>query len=243
MKYLVASLFGLLLSASAAAQHVSLGITFQYHIVKQVSVDAVNLAPAGSYNYYKVFDNNWKFFTAGQSIVIGLVSQLDYKKVYFAFEPSFELNVYDYNLKYVISDTEEETVKFKTTLMQYNFPLYAGFQFKSSNVWRFSIFAGGELALPITIGTGIYLDSQDKSGNDRYNKYDMQNILYNTSPYANGLVGIAFHYASLFRVEVRYRHRLSYPGEQYHATFNTLGIGMTYFLPLNLLKNKIYHED
>ena len=243
MKNWLASLFVLLLSVSGQAQHVSLGVTFQYHILKQVSVDASHLQPAGSYNYYKVYDNNWKFFSAGQSIVIGMVTQLDYKKLYFAFEPSFELNTYDYNLKYVISDTEEETVKFKTTFMQYNLPLYAGFQFKSSNVWRFSIFAGGEVAIPFTIGTNIYLDNEDKTGNDRYNRYDMKNILYTNSAYINGLGGIAFHYASLFRVEVRYRHRLSNPGEQYHATFNTLGIGMTYFLPLNLLKSKIYHED
>ena len=237
MKKLFAVIFFLIAGISIQAQHFSFGVTFQYHFLKQVSVDAPNLAPAGSYNYYKVYDNNWKFFTAGQSMDIGLVAQLDAKKAYFTFEPAFELNVYDYFVKYVISDTEEEKVKFKTTFLQYNFPLYIGYQFKSSNVWRYSFFAGAEVDIPFAIGKG------DKTISSRYNVYDMQNIIYNNHAYANGLVGFGFHYASLFRVDVRYKHRIGYPGEPYHATFNSLGFGLTYFLPLNLLKSKIYHED
>jgi hypothetical protein len=44
-------------------------------------------------------------------------------------------------------------------------------------------------------------------------------------------------------VDVRYKHRLDSPGVQYKTSFNTIGIALTYFLPLNLLKKKIYYEE
>ena len=77
-----------ILTVPVSAQHVNVGMTFQYLILKQVGVASDEIIPQGSFNYYKVNDNRWKFFSAGQSFVIGTIVQLDYKKVYFAIEPS-----------------------------------------------------------------------------------------------------------------------------------------------------------
>lgn len=243
MKRLTAILIMSMASFASWAQNFNVGVTFQYFILKQVSVDAKTIAPAGSYNYYRVIDNNWKFFNAGQSIVVGLVGQLDYKKLYVTFEPSFELNTYDYRVSYPISNTMDDVVSFKTTYMQYDFPLYAGFQFSSSKVLRFSFFAGAEVVLPLTLlskfnNTGSALDP-----NDHYGVYDLKNVIYNDGgPYYNGLAGIGIHFASVFRVELRYKHRLDNPGTVYRTTFHSVGFGLTYYLPLRLLKQKVYYE-
>lgn len=228
---------------TAQSQNFNIGITFQYHILKQVSVEGSTIYPTGSYNYYTIIDNNWKFFTAGQSIVIGFVGQLDYKRLYFAFEPSFELNTYDYVVQYTLSNTATEKISFKTTMMQYDFPVYAGYQFGSSNVLRYSCFAGISLVVPFVIGARLYNVNTDTNLYDRYSEYDMNNVLYTNSVYWNGLVGVGFHYASLFKFDVRYTHRLGSPGDIYKATFNTVGVGMTYYFPIRILKQRIYYEN
>jgi len=243
MKRLIVILILGFSTMASYAQNFNVGVTFQYFILKQVNVDAKTIIPTGSYNYYRVIDNNWKFFSGGQSIVIGLVGQLDYKKLYVTFEPSFELNTYDYRVSYPINNTMDDVVSFKTTYMQYNFPLYAGYQFGSSKVLRFSFFAGAEVVLPITLqekfnNTGSALDPYA-----HYGVYDMKNVIYNGGgPYFNGLAGIGFHFASLFRVELRYKYRLDNPGTAYKTTFHSVGVGLTYYLPLRLLKQKVYYE-
>ncbi len=230
-------------SFASLAQNFNVGVTFQYFILKQVSVDAKTIIPTGSYNYYHVVDNSWKFFSGGQSIVVGLVGQFDYKRLYITFEPSFELNSYDYRVSYPLNNAQDDVVSFKTTYMQYNFPLYAGFQFSSSKVLRFSFFAGAEVAMPLTIQKGFNDTGSALNPYDHYGVYDMNNVIYNNSrTYFNGLAGIGVHFASLFRVELRYKHRLGYPGDVYHTTFNSVGLGLTYYLPLRLLKQKVYYE-
>ncbi len=228
----------------ADAQNFNVGVTFQYYILKQVSVDASTIFPRGSYNYYRVFDNNWKFFSGGQSIVIGLVAQLDYKRFYGTFEPSFELNTYDYRVSYPLTNNSDDIVSFRTTYMQYDFPLYAGYQFSTSNVLRFSLFAGAEVVIPLTVNASFGESAHGLNPYDRYGLYDMRDVIYNLNPvYFNGLAGVAVHFASLFRVELRYKQRLDTPGEVYRASFHSVGLGLTYYLPLRLLKQKVYYEN
>jgi hypothetical protein len=236
-------LFLLALGNSAMAQRLNVGVTFQYLVLKQVNVQTDHIIPAGSFNYYKVDDNRWKFFGAGQSIVIGAIAQLDYKRFYVAIEPSYELNTYNYSVKCAVSPTVDETVTFKTLFFQVQAPIYVGYQFASANVMRYSIFAGAEPVFPYHVETRFVGEDQDPDISNRYGAYDMNNILYSNKPYMNSIVGIGFHFASLVRVDVRYKHRLDYPGDVYKASFNTVGFGLTYFLPLNLLKKKIYYEE
>lgn len=233
----------LLFTATLYAQNFNVGVTFQYLVLKQVSVDASTIFPTGSYNYYKVYDNNWKFFNGGQSIIIGLVAQLDYKRFYLTFEPAFELNTYDYRVSYPLTNTTNDIVSFRTTYMQYNFPLYLGYQFGSSTVLRFSVFAGAEVSVPMVLQIGFNDSGSPYNPYDRYGLYDMKNVIYDDGgPYFSGLAGIGIHFASLFRVDIRYKHRLDYPGEEYNATFHAFGLGLTYYLPLRLLKQKVYYE-
>ena len=240
---LLVILFSILI-VPVSAQHLNVGMTFQYLILKQVGVAGDEIIPQGSFNYYKVNDNRWKFFSAGQSFVIGTIVQLDYKKVYFAIEPSYELNTYDYTVKYLLSPTKDEKVSFKTLYFQLEAPVYMGYQFASSTIVRYSVFAGAEPVFPYHLQTSFNGADKDPSLYSRYGANDMRNILYNNDKlYWNSLVGIGFHFASLGKVDVRYKHRLSSPGVEYKATFNTIGIALTYFLPLNLLKKKIYYEE
>ncbi len=232
-----------ILTVRAAGQHLNVGMTFQYLILKQVGVASDEIIPLGSFNYYKVDDNRWKFFSAGQSFVIGTIVQLDYKKVFFAMEPSYELNTYNYTVKYPLSPTTSEKVTFKTLFFQLEAPVYIGYQFASSTITRYSFFAGAEPVFPYHLETRFDGADKDPTLYSRYGVYDMKNILYNDNLYWNSLVGIGFHFANLGRVDVRYKHRLTSPGIQYKTSFNTIGIALTYFLPLHLLKKKIYYED
>lgn len=232
-----------LAAADLMAQRFNVGVTFQYLVMKQVAVEGDHIIPEGSFNYYKIDDNNWKVFSAGQSIVIGTIAQLDYKKFYFAIEPSFELNTYNYSVQYSLSPTTEETVTFKTLFFQIEAPIYVGYQFASSNLIRYSFFAGAEPVYPYHLEATFVGDDQDPTIYNRYGSYDMNNILYSTGLYWNSVVGLGVHFAGLVRVDVRYKHRLDSPGDVYKASFNTVGFGLTYYLPLNLLKKKIYYEE
>jgi hypothetical protein len=232
-----------LVTVPAAAQHLNVGMTFQYLILKQVGVASGEIIPQASFNYYKVDDNRWKFFSAGQSFVIGTIAQLDYKKVFFAIEPSYELNTYDYTVKYPLSPTAYEKVTFKTLFFQLEAPVYMGYQFASSTILRYSVFAGAEPVFPYHLEARFDRADDNPGVYSRYGVYDMKNILYSDKLYWNSLVGIGFHFASLGRVDLRYKHRLNSPGVQYKTSFNTIGIALTYFLPLHLLKKKIYYED
>ncbi len=243
MKRAATIAFLLCVCGISLGQNFNVGITFQYHILKQVSVEGNTIFPTSSYNYYNIIDNNWKFFSAGQSIVIGVVGQLDYKRLYFAFEPSFELNTYDYVVSYSLSSNSAEKISFKTTMMQYDFPVYAGYQFGSSNLLRYSLFGGISVVVPFVINSALYNVNTDTKLTDRYGAYDMRDVLYTNEVYWNGLVGIGFHYASLFKVDIRYTRRLGSPGDVYKATFNTVGVGLTYYLPIRILKQKIYYEN
>lgn len=221
------------------AQHLNLGFTFQYLILKQVKVSSDKIIPSASYSYYNVVDNDWKFFAAGQSLVVGTIAQLDFKKFYVAIEPSFELNTYEYFVTYDLSPTENERIRFHTLYLQVEAPMYVGYQFKTSNIFRFSIFAGAGPVMPYKIQVSV----KDQSQAERYGVYDMKDILYSDKPYWNSVAGIAMHFANLGRLDIRYVHRLNSPGEKYKATFNSVGAGLTFFLPLNLFKKKVYYEE
>ena len=235
--------FLFLMGPTAFSQHLNLGITFQYLILKQVKINSDYIIPSTSYNYYKVTDNRWKFFSAGQSFVIGAVAQLDMKKFYLAIEPSGELNSFDYILEYPLSSTKSEMVSFKTVFNQVNFPVYLGYQFKTSDFLRYSFYAGAGPVFPVHMETSIRNESKDPTLSDRYNPNDLLDILYNNKSYWNAIAGLGIHFASLGRLDIRYVNRVGSPGNQYSTSFRSVGIGLTFFWPLHLLKKKIYYEE
>src|ERR1043166_2185032 len=108
MKRLLFSVLIMISFQGVLAQHVNVGFTFQYLILKQVEVKSDQIIAARSYSLYKVIDNRWKFFSAGQSLVVGTIAQVDFKKFYFGIEPSFELNTYKYYVGYPISATADD---------------------------------------------------------------------------------------------------------------------------------------
>ena len=236
------ALLTLILSESLG-QKLNVGITFQYHILKQVSVNTDVIQGNNSYSIYYVTDNRWKFFSAGQSIVIGTVFQLDYKKLYTAIEPSFNLNTYTYTVEYPVSPSKNEAITFQPLFFQLDIPLYVGYQFQSSRIFRYSFFAGGVIAIPYMAETDLKSKLTDNPQYEYFESSDMRNVLYDSKPYLNTLVGVCIHFASLGKVDIRYQHRLGSPSKNYDVTFNTVGASMTYYLPLNLFRKKIYYED
>jgi hypothetical protein len=231
------------LCSPAFCQRLKVGFTFQYLILKQVKVNADHLIAASSYNNYNVIDNRWKFFSAGQSFVVGTILQVDSRRFYFAMEPSWELNTYDYHVSYTLTPTSSEKIDFKTLFIQIDIPIYVGYQFKTSGLLRYSFFGGVSPVMPFHLEASLVSPNNEPGIYDRYNAYDMKNILYTGNPYFNGLAGFGIHFASLGRLDVRYVRRLNSPGNQYPVSFQSVGIGLTFFLPLHLLKKKIYYED
>lgn len=228
---------------SSVGQRLNVGITFQYLILKQVKVDADVIEGAHSHSLYEVTDNRWKFFSAGQSIIIGTVVQMDYKKLYGVIEPSFNLNTYNYTVQYPLSPEKEERLNFKTLFLQVDVPLYVGYQFGATNLLRYSVFAGAVLVFPYKLENSFQSQASETVQEANFNASDMENILSDGNKYANALVGFCLHFASLGKVDIRYHHRLGSPGEKYKVDFHSLGFGITYYLPLNLRKKKIYYED
>ena len=169
--------------------------------------------------------------------------QVDLKKFYFAIEPSFELNTYDYTVEYPLTFSTNERITFKTLFIQIDLPVYLGYQFKSSDFLRYSFFAGAGPVFPYHLEARMNSESNDAAIGDRYNQYDMKNILYTNQPYWNAVAGLGIHFASLGRLDIRYVNRLGSPGSQYSTAFRSVGIGLTFFLPLHLLKKKIYYEE
>lgn len=246
MTYVQRSFLGLvllLLSSYANAQKLNVGITFQYHVLKQVKVDSDVIKGAYSYSLYYVKDNGWKFFSAGQSIVIGTVLQLDYKRFYATIEPSYNLNTYNYVVEYPVEPGRNEQINFQPLLFQVDVPFYFGFQFKSSTFVRYSFFAGGVAVVPYFINYQLRSRLADNPQYDYFHSGDMRNILYDTEPYFNTLLGFGVHFASLGKIDLRYQHRIGSPGDVYTVTFNTVGAAITYYLPLDLKRKKIYYED
>jgi len=238
--------FSLLLLASAhvtSGQRMNVGFTFQYHFLKQVKLDAEIVEGSHSYGQYEVRDNRWKFFSAGQSIVIGTVLQLNYKKFYVVIEPSFDLNTYNYSLYYPTAPEREERLNFHTLFFQADVPFYAGYQFGATNLIRYSVFTGAVVVLPYMLEYSFQSREGENPQEDYFNSADMDNILYSRSRYVNALAGFCFHFASLGKIDVRYQYRLGSPGAKYNVTFHSVGVGLTYYLPLNLKKKKIYYED
>src|SRR5258708_30860617 len=177
--------FLLALGLRANSQHLNLGITFQYFTLKQVKVKSDRIIPSASYNYYKVTDNRWKFLSAGQTILIGTVLQLDIKKFYVAIEPSYTLNTTDYTVEYPLSAVAGEKITFKTLSIQIDLPVYAGYQFISSDFLRYSFFAGACPAFLNHLEPSVRNASKDPTVGDRYYRYDMKDILYSNRPYWN----------------------------------------------------------
>lgn len=239
-------LLSLLLLASVHLTHgqrVGVGFTFQYHFLKQVKLEAEMVEGTHSYSQYQVRDNRWKFFSAGQSIVIGTVLQIDYKKFYAVIEPSFDLNTYNYSLYYPVSPEKDERLNFHTLFFQADVPFYLGYQFGATNLIRYSAFAGAVLVLPYMLEYSFQSREIENPQEDYFNSADMDNILYSRSKYVNALAGFCLHFASLGKIDIRYQYRLGSPGEKYPVSFHSVGFGLTYYLPLNLRKKRIYYED
>ncbi|HEX8039300.1 MAG TPA: hypothetical protein VF490_09110 [Chryseosolibacter sp.] len=224
-------------------QRLNLGLTFQYHVLKQVKIDAPMVAGTHSYSQYLVKDNRWKFFSAGQSIVIGTVLQVDYKKIYAVVEPSFDLNTYNYSLYYPTAPGVDERLSFHTLFYQVDVPIYIGYQFGSTNLIRYSVFAGGVFAFPYFLEYSFQSKALENPQEEYFNSADMDNILYSREGYANALLGFCLHFASLGKVDVRYQYRLGSPGDTYPVSFHTVGMGLTFYLPLKLRKKTIYYEE
>lgn len=227
----------------SSSQSLNVGITFQYFVLKQIKVDSDIIEGTNSYSLYQVKDNRWKFFSAGQSIVIGSVFQLDYKKLYVVLEPSFDLNTSNYTVDYPIAPDKNERLNFQTLFLQVDVPLYIGYQFGSTNLIRYSVFGGGVLVLPYGLEYDLKSKAFDNPQADYFNSGDMENVLYNGKKYLNTLAGFCVHFANLGKIDVRYQHRLGSPGTEYAVSFNSVGVGITYYLPINLRKKKIYYED
>jgi hypothetical protein len=228
-----------------SGQRLNVGLTFQYHILKQVKVDSDIIMGSNSYSVYNTSSaaNRWKFFSAGQSFVIGSVFQLDYKKVYGVIEPSFDLNTYNYTVYYPLAPGRRERLNFQTLFLQVDVPLYVGFQFKSTNLLRYSVFAGGVAVLPYAVTYDLPSKEKDNPQYGDFSTRDMENIIYNDAIYANTIIGLCLHFANLGKFDLRYQHRLGSPGAVHKTTFNTIGFGLTYYLPVDLGKRKIYYED
>lgn len=238
-------LFNILLLTSFTetnAQSFSAGFIFQYHILKQIEVNSNTITGTFSHDIFKVKENNWKVFAAGQSVVVGMMAQLDYKKFYLTTELSYNLNTYRYALFYSIGPAEEEKVIFETLYFQIEVPLYLGYQFQSTNLVRYSVFGGALVTIPWNIQTTLD-ESNDVNIYDRYDSNDLRYILYDDKPYLNSIFGFGVHIASLAKVDLRYIHRFSSPGDVYDVKFNTVGIALTYYLPLSLRKKRIYYEE
>jgi hypothetical protein len=233
----------LCLSVGCQGQRINLGLTFQYLVLKQVRIDAPVVEGAHSFARYEVRDNRWKFFSAGQSIVIGTVFQVDYKRLYAVVEPSFDLNTYNYSLYYPTAPGVDERLNFHTLFYQVDLPVYVGYQFGAANLIRYSVFGGAVLAFPYLLEYGFESKGLENPQEEYFNSADMDNILYNRREYANVLAGFCFHFASLGKVDLRYQHRLGTPGSAYPVSFHTVGVGLTFYLPLRLRKKTIYYEE
>jgi hypothetical protein len=242
MKTLVVFLM-LLSSYASLGQRINVGLTFQYLILKQVKINTNIVQGSHSYNQYQVFDNRWKFFSAGQSIIIGTVVQMDYKKFYAVIEPSFDLNTYNYTLKYPVSPNKDESLNFQTLFLQIDVPVYIGYQFGATNLIRYSVFGGLVFAFPYKREFSFQSRELENAHEEYFDSSDMDNILSNTKKNTNALLGFCIHFASLGKVDVRYHQRLGSPGDIYSVDFHSVGFGVTYYLPLNTRKKKIYYED
>jgi hypothetical protein len=232
-----------LASGIASAQRINVGITFQYLILKQVSVKSDIIQGSNSYSTYTVKDNRWKFFSAGQSIIIGTVFQLDFKKFYAVIEPSFDLNTYNYSVYYPVAPGVDERLIFQTLFLQVDCPLYFGYQFGATNLIRYSLFAGAVAVTPYAINVDLQSKDFKNPQYDYFSARDMEGILYTEKPYVNSLVGFCLHFANVGKLDLRYQHRLKSPGIAYPTTFNSVGVAMTFYLPLNFKKKTIFYED
>jgi hypothetical protein len=243
IRCLIAFVVLLLSSDKVCAQRFNVGVTFQYLILKQVKVKSDFIQGSNSYSLYTVTDNRWKFFSAGQSIIIGTVIQLDFKKFYAVVEPSFDLNTYNYSLYYPVAPAIDERLTFQTLFLQVDCPLYLGYQFGATNLIRYSIFAGAVGVMPYAINVDLQSKTFDNPQYEYFSTRDMEGILYNEKPYLNSLVGFCFHFANLGKLDLRYQHRLRSPGRAYETSFNSVGVAMTFYLPLNFRKKTIFYED
>jgi hypothetical protein len=108
---------------------------------------------------------------------------------------------------------------------------------------RYSFFAGGVAVKPYTVNHQLRSRQPVNPQYEYFHSGDMRNVLYDAKPYFNALVGFGLHFASLGKIDLRYQHRIGSPGNTYSVDFNTVGIGITYYLPLDLKKKKIYYEE
>lgn len=231
----------LVVTMTASAQHFNLGLNFQFCPARQVKVDADKVMGTYSHDLYLVKDNRWKIYSA--TYLLGVELQMDYKKLYAMTGLYYNLNTFDYDLYYPISPETDEKVTFQTIYFQLDVPLVLGYQFFSSGIYRVSLLGGAIPSFPYNISNNFVGSNSNNNFYSRYPNVDMRNVLFDGKPFVNEVLGIGLHIASLAKFDVRYQQRIGSPSDQYKVSYKTLGISLTFYLPLNLRKKNIFYEE
>jgi hypothetical protein len=229
------------LSWSIMAQRFSLGLNFQYSPFRQIKIDAETVMGTYSHDIFLVKNNGPTIYSA--SFLLGAELQMDYKKFYAITGLYYNLNTFDYALYYPISPEVDEEVTFQNIYFELDLPVLVGYQFLSTGLYRVSFLGGVIPSLPYNLSANLKGSTPGNNLYDRYSNLDMRDILYNGKPYMNGLVGLGLHIASLAKFDVRYQQQLGSPSKQYQVSIKTIGISLTFYLPLNLRKKRIYYEE
>ena len=230
-----------LLAFCALAQRLNLGLNFQFCPYRQIKVDADKVLGTYSHDLYYVKDNGWKPYAA--TFILGAELQMDYKKFYGLLGLYYNLNTFNYALYFPVSPQTDEKVTFQTIYFQIDVPLAVGYQFFSSSIYRLSIIGGAIPSIPYGISNNFVGSSKANNFYSRYSNVDMRNILFDGKPYVSEMLGFCLHIASLAKFDVRYQQRIGSPSSLYNVSYKTVGISLTFYLPLNLRKKKIYYEE
>jgi hypothetical protein len=229
------------LSWSTLAQRFSMGLNFQYSPLRQINVDADKVMGTYSHDIFQVKNKGWDIYSA--YFLLGAELQMDYKKFYATLGLYYNLNTFNYSLYYPISPEADEKVTFQNIYFELDVPVLVGYQFLSSGIYRVSVLGGVVPSLPYNLSANLKGSTSNNNYYARYSNLDMKDILYNGNPYVNGLVGVGLHIASLAKFDVRYQQQIGSPSKQYQVSIQTIGISLTFYLPLNLRKKRIYYEE
>jgi hypothetical protein len=235
------TIFFFIIAFASTAQHFNLGLNFQFCPYRQVKVDADKVIGTYSHDLFFVKDNSWKVYSA--TYLLGLEVQMDYKKFYAMTGLYYNLNTFNYDFYFPVSPQEDEKVTFQTIYFQLDVPLAVGYQFFSSGIYRVSLLGGVIPSFPYNVSNNFVGSDANNNFYIRYSNVDMRNILFDGKPYVNEMFGLGLHIASLAKFDVRYQQRLGSPSDQYNVSYKTLGISLTFYLPLNLRKKNIFYEE
>ena len=220
------------------AQTFNIVPVLNYHFLKQINVDESALTGYYTGAIYKLKENNWKLISGGQSISIGGMGQMNYKRFYLVLETAYCLNMYQYSV-FRVTAGQEEQLSFKAFYQQIDLPLYLGYQFKSSNFVRYSVFGGIMFSKPIRYTENFFEGGDSLTEHD---KYDLNYVIFFNDEYLNSIVGFAVHVANITKIDIRYIHRLKSSSDIYNVKFSTIGFAFTFNLS-NKWKKKIYREE